>query len=62
MIQFMWQSKDYMKVRRINHFSPAFIYPDLFVYSLTVGTIAVAAGIVVKFHMTTVRTFRDIES
>lgn len=60
MIQFMWQSKNHMKVRRIDHFSPAFVYPYFLVYSLTVGTITVAARVIMKRHMTTVGALTDV--
>ena len=42
-IQFMGKGKHHVEVGGIDHFSPAFIDPDLFIYSLTVGTAAVAA-------------------
>lgn len=59
-IQFMGKCEYHMKVRGIDHFCPAFVYPDFFLYSLTVGTVPVAAGVIVKFHMPAVRALGDI--
>lgn len=59
-IQFMWKSKDHMKVRGVNDLSPAFIDPDLFLYSLTVGAVPVTAGIIVEFGMPTVGALGNI--
>lgn len=56
----MWQSKDYMKVWRVNNFGPAFVYPYFFVYSLTVRTTTVTAGIIVEFQMPAVSTLTDV--
>lgn len=53
-IQFMRKSEYYMKVRGIDHLSPAFIHPDFFKNSLAVGTVAVTAGIVMNLHVSTV--------
>lgn len=37
-VQFMWQGKYHMEVRRVNDFRPAFIYPDFFQDRLTMGS------------------------
>lgn len=47
-VQLMRKGKNHMKVRRVDDFSPAFVYPDFFLNGLTVRTAAVAAGIAVK--------------
>ncbi len=49
--QFVGQCKYHMKVRRVNNFRPAGIHPDFFLNSLTVWAAAVAAGIIVEFHV-----------
>lgn len=56
----MWKCKHYMKVGRVNHFCPAFVYPEFFVYSLTVRAVTVTAGIIVKFRMAAIGTLADI--
>ena len=43
----MGQGKNHMEIRGIDHFRTAFVNPDLLVYSLAVGAITVAAGIIV---------------
>ena len=40
-----------MKVGGVNNFRPAFVNPDLFIDSLTIGAVPVTAGIVVDFYM-----------
>lgn len=40
-----------MKVGGVNDFRPAFVYPDFLINSLTIGAVAVAAGIIVDFYM-----------
>lgn len=52
----MGKGKHHMKIRRINDFSPAFIHPDFLLYSLSVRTVTVAAGIIVDFHMSAIGT------
>lgn len=59
-IQFMRKSEYHMKVRGINDLCPAFVYPDLFLDSLTVGAVPVAAGIAMEFYVATVRTLGKI--
>jgi hypothetical protein len=59
-VQFMWECKYDMKVRRINDFRAAFIHPDLFQDSLTVWAVAVFTGIIVKLCVTTVRALADV--
>ena len=49
-----------MKVGGVNDFCPAFIYPDFFQYSLAVGTVAIAAGVVVDFHVPAVGTLTEV--
>ena len=56
----MRQCKDYMKVRGVNDFCPSLIHPDFFYDSLTIRTVAVATGIVVKLSMTAVGTLADV--
>lgn len=61
-IQLMWKSKYHMKVRGVNYLCPTFINPDLFLYSLTVRTVPVAAGIIVELGMPAVRALGNIYS
>ena len=56
------QSENDMKIRHVKDFCSAGVDPDFFEYSLTVGAVAIAAGIVMKFNMTTVGTETDITS
>lgn len=56
----MWKRKNHMKVRRIDHLSPAFIHPDLFEDCLSIRTIAVAAGIIMDHHMPAVAALAEI--
>lgn len=51
-----------MKVRCVDHFSPAFIHPDLFMDGLAVGAVTVSAGIIVGFGITAVRAPGDVEA
>lgn len=53
-IQFMRKRKDYMKIRGVDYFCPAFVDPDFFVDSLTVGVVAVPAGIVMDLGMSAI--------
>lgn len=53
-IELVWKCKYHMKVRGIYHLRPALIHPDFLKNSLTVGTVAVTAGIVMKLHVSTV--------
>ena len=48
-----------MKVGGVNDFRPAFVYPDLFIDSLTIGAVPVTAGIVVDFYMPAFCAFTD---
>ena len=56
----MWQSKNHMKVGGVDDFCPAFIHPDFLQYSLTVGTVTVAAGVVVYFRVPAVGTLAEV--
>ena len=56
----MRNRKHYVKIRRINDFRTPLVNPKFFQDCLTVGTVAVAAGIIVKFHVSTVRTLGDV--
>lgn len=56
-IEFMGQGKDYVEVRGVNNLRPASVYPDLLKDSLTVRTVAVPAGIVVKICMSAVLAY-----
>ena len=56
----MGQCKNHMKVGGVDNFGPAFIHPNFFQYSLTVGTVTVAAGVVVDFHMPAVSTLTEV--
>ena len=60
-VQFVWECKYHMEVRGVNDFRPPPIHPDFFQHRLAVGTAAVAAGIVVEFHMAAGSTFTDID-
>ena len=59
-VQLMWQGKDHMKIRSIDDFGPALIHPDFFQDSLAFGTVPVAAGIIVEFHVAAVTAAADI--
>ena len=61
-IQFMWKSEYHMEVGGIYDFRPAFVHPDFLIYSLAVGAAAAVAGIIVEFHMPTVRALGNIDS
>lgn len=56
----MGERKDHMKVGGINDFRPALIDPEFSSNRLTIWAVAVAAGIVMKLDMSTVRTLADI--
>ena len=56
----MGQGKNHMEIRGIDHFRTAFVNPDLLVYSLAVGAITVAAGIIVCFGMSAFCTDADV--
>lgn len=56
----MWKGKYRMEVGGVNDFGPAFIHPDFFLYSLTLGTVSVTAGIIADFDMAAVTTAADI--
>ena len=58
----MWKGKDHMKIRRVDDLSPAFIHPDFLLYSLTVRTIAVTAGIIVELQMSAIRALAQVNS
>ena len=58
----MRKCKYHMKVRGIHHFRPAFVYPDFFLDCLTVGTVAVAAGIVMEFGMPAVGALGNVDA
>ena len=51
-----------MKVRGIDHFSPALIHPDFFLNGLAVGTVTVTVGIIVDLGMSTILTDTDVVS
>ena len=55
-IKLMRESKHHMEVWGIDDFSPAFIDPYLFIYSLAVRAAAVAAGIAMDLCIAAVRT------
>lgn len=59
-VQFMRKSEHHMEIGSINDFCPAFVHPDLFIHSLTVGAVTVTAGIIVDFDMAAIRTDADI--
>lgn len=61
-IEFMRKSEYHMKVRGINDFRPAFVYPDFFFDSLAAGAVPVTAGVIVKFHIPAVWTLGNIYS
>lgn len=58
----MGECKDHMEIRGVDDFRPAFIHPDLFEDSLAVGAVAVAAGIIVEFHMAAGSTLAGIDT
>ncbi len=43
----MWDRKDHMKIRSVDDFRTALVYPSLLVHRLTAWTAAAAAGTVV---------------
>lgn len=61
-VEFVWKCKHHMEVRGVNDFRPAFINPDLFQDSLTVGTVPVAAGIIVELHVSAFPALADIDA
>ena len=61
-IEFMGKCKNHMEIRGINHFGPAFIDPDFLIDGLAVRTVAVAAGILVEFHMSAVGAEGDVDA
>lgn len=52
----MWKCKNHMKVGRIDYFCTPLVYSDFFHDSLTVGTVTVAAGVVMELHMPAIIT------
>lgn len=56
----MGKCEYHMKVRGINDFCTAFVYPDLFFHCLTVRAVAITAGIVMDLCMTAFRTLSDV--
>ena len=58
----MRESKDDMKVRRIDHFCSAFVYPKFLFNSLTVRTVSVAAGVIVKIQVAAIQALRNIKT
>lgn len=56
----MWECKHYMKIGGVNDLSPAFIHPDLFVYSLAARTVTITAGIIMDLYMPTIRTLAEV--
>ena len=61
-VQFMRKGENHMEVGGIDDFCPAFVHPDFLIYSLAVGAAAAVAGIIVEFHMPTVRALGNIDS
>ena len=61
-IEFMRQCEYHMEVGSIDHLGPAFVHPELFLHSLAVGAVTVAAGTVVELHMPAVRADGDIDA
>ena len=61
-IEFMGDSKHHVEVRGINDLRPAIINPDFFEDSLTVGTVPVAAGIIVELDMSAFHALADIDT
>lgn len=49
-----------MIIRCINHFTPAFVSPDFFVNSLTVGAVAIATGVMVRSDMSAIVTTAEV--
>ena len=58
----MRYSEYHMKVRCLDHFLSAFIHPSLPEHSLTLWTVAVAAGVIVYLDVTAVGTAQDIHT
>ena len=56
----MRQGKDHMEIRGIDHFGTALVNPDLLIHSLAVGTVTVAAGIIMCFGMPALCTDTDV--
>ena len=59
-IQLMRQGKDYVVVRCVNDLRTAFVNPQFLFHGLTVGTVAVATGIVVDLKVSAVITAGNI--
>lgn len=56
----MRDGKDHMEIRRVNDLGPAPVHPDFLFERLAVGTIAVAAGVIVDLCMPAVRAYADV--
>ena len=56
----MRKSKNDVEVRSVNDFRPAFVDPEFFGEGLTVGTVTVAAGIIVDLGMPAVLADTDV--
>ena len=56
----MRNRKHYVKIRRINDFRTPLVNPKFFQDCLTVGTVAVAAGIIVDLHMPAISTLGNV--
>lgn len=56
----MGKRKHHMKVRGINDLGSSFIHPDFFQDCLTVWAATVAAGVVVKLHVSAVCALADV--
>ena len=61
-VQLVRKSEHDMKIRRVYDFGTAGIDPALLFDRLTVGTVAVTAGVVVKFPVTAVRTDAQVHT
>lgn len=59
-IEFMGKCEYHMEIRGIDHFCPAFIYPEFLIDSLAVGAAAVTAGIMMDFNVAAVRTLGKV--
>ena len=58
----MGKGENHMEVGGVDDFRPALIYPEFLIDSLAVGAAAAVAGIIVEFHMPTVRALGNIDS
>ena len=61
-VELMWEREDYMEIRGVDHFGPAFVHPDFLFDGLAAGAAAAAAGIIVDLYMAALCALADTET